>query len=64
MCATHALAGMASSQRAAITIRDVELRERGMCRDTPDPYGGGKKNYVVEAPGRYHLKSGRLQQLS
>ena len=47
-----------------MTIREVELRERGMCRDTPDPYGGKKKNYVIEAPGRYHLKSGRLQQLS
>ncbi|CAK0787804.1 hypothetical protein CVIRNUC_011026 [Coccomyxa viridis] len=32
--------------------------------DTPDPYSGGKRNYVIEAPGRYHLKSGRLQQLS
>ncbi|CAL5224838.1 g7592 [Coccomyxa viridis] len=32
--------------------------------DTPDPYSGGKKNYVIEAPGRYHLKSGRLQQLA
>lgn len=40
-----------------------ELREHDMCRDTPDPYGGGKKNYVIEAPGRFHLKSGRLQQL-
>ena len=34
------------------------------CRDTPDPYSGGKKNYVIEAPGRYHLKSGKLQQLA
>ena len=35
-----------------------------LCRDSPDPYSGGKKNYVIEAPGHYHLKSGRLQQLS
>lgn len=32
-------------------------------RDTPDPYGGGKKNYVIEAPGRYRLKSGRVTRL-
>ena len=64
--ATHyTCAGRSGKQsRAAMTIREVELREHGMCRDTPDPYSGGKKNYVIEAPGRYHLKSGRLQQLS
>ena len=32
-------------------------------RDTPDPYGGGRKNYVIDAPGRYRLKSGRVTRL-
>lgn len=31
--------------------------------DTPDPYGEGKKNYVIDSPGTYYLKSGRLQKL-
>lgn len=32
--------------------------------DTPDPYGGGNKNYVIDSPGTYYLKSGRLQKLT
>lgn len=33
--------------------------------DTPDPYGsGGQKNYVVEGPGTFRLKSGKLQRLA
>ena len=33
--------------------------------DTPDPHGGGQKNYVIDGgPGTYYLKSGRLQKLN
>lgn len=33
------------------------------CRDTPDP-STGSKNYVIDAPGRYHLKSGKIVQFA
>ena len=33
--------------------------------DTPDPYGtGGQQNYVIEGPGVYRLKSGKVLRLS
>jgi protein-tyrosine-phosphatase len=28
--------------------------------DTPDPYGGGQKNYKITAPGTYVLRSGKV----
>lgn len=31
--------------------------------DSPDPYGGDNQNYIVERPGMYYLKSGKLQRL-
>ncbi|KAK9905571.1 hypothetical protein WJX75_002343 [Coccomyxa subellipsoidea] len=31
--------------------------------DTPDP-STGSKNYVIDAPGRYHLKSGKIVRFS
>ncbi|CAL8472077.1 g11619 [Coccomyxa elongata] len=31
--------------------------------DTPDP-STGSKNYVIDAPGRYHLKSGKIVQMA
>lgn len=39
------------------------LNNGGNDWDTPDPYGGGKKNYVVDRPGVYQLKAGRLHKL-
>ena len=32
--------------------------------DTPDPYGSGKRNYVIDSPGTYRLTHGRVQRLS
>ena len=33
--------------------------------DTPDPYGTGtQRNYVVDSPGVYRLKSGKVLRLS
>ncbi|KAK9805187.1 hypothetical protein WJX72_004677 [[Myrmecia] bisecta] len=31
--------------------------------DTPDPSGGGRRNYVIDSPGRYRLKSGQLHRV-
>lgn len=31
--------------------------------DSPNPYGSEKRNYIIDSPGTYYLKSGHLQKL-
>ncbi|KAK9836988.1 hypothetical protein WJX81_004476 [Elliptochloris bilobata] len=58
-------AGMPGCQVLSVAGRRLEfvVNNGGHDWDTPDPYGSGRKNYVIDAPGRYRLKSGRIARL-
>ncbi len=45
------------------TDERIEFVLNNGANDWDSPYSGGK-NYVIEGPGTWHLKSGKLQKLA
>lgn len=40
------------------------INDGGSDWDKPNPYDGGRSNYVVDAPGTYRLKNGKVARLA
>ena len=59
----HDLAGSKCLQIRANCLEFV-LNDGAGQWDTPDPYGSSQtKNYVIDTPGKYRLKAGKISQV-